>query len=1258
MAFDSATGKVVLFGGSGSVGILGDTWTYRVLATQTVAFSSTNPSPVSVGGANYIPTATGGGSTSPVVISLDGTSTGCTLTSGVVQFTAAGTCVLDANQAGDANYSAAPQVQQTITVQSATTGSVAPYACPPIPPSGVWSGTYSAPGVSGTWGGQINFSAPDSSGISSITGTLTISIGASTETDPITSGTLGCGNWGFGSIASGQALTFTGNYNYQGGTLSQVTSQTYAGNGTFNYGGLAGTWVGGYIPITEYSDARLATTSAVTTDALGNVWFTTDGTNNSIGEMNTTGTVIQAIKDPGMTGLTSITIGPDGAVWFTNAGANNIGRLDPSTDVVTYFNDASISTPDSITKGPNGQLWFVNSGNNSIGEVDPATGLVSNFTDPSVSEPTSIISGPDGALWFTNRSSSTCGSIGSVTTTGHFSNFTDASISEPTSIAVGPDGALWFTNSGTCAGINSGSIGRISTSGSVTHYSDNTIDVPWRIATGTDGALWFTNQGAMPWIGRITTSGQMSYYTDHSQQSDPTNYFPQSIAVGKDGAMWFGNDHGSGQSIGRIALPPSAQITLIPSALPINPGPVTYHVGVAGGEQTPSGSVAITDGQGGSCSVTLNALGTGSCQFTEHAASAPYVITASYPGDLNYAGTSASTTVNAATASAGGTASTVSNQVTATAAGGSPSVDTLAETTYGSDPVTSLPNGTHYFDVVVSQPSSFQQVTIQDCNAVNLPPSGTTLSWFNPTTGAWQQVTAPFAYTNSPSNCVSYTLSTTTSPSIAQLNGTVFGAAPASLSTPSFVVTTTSLQGGMVGNPYSAPLAASNGTAPYAWSITSGSLPAGLSLNTSTGAVSGTPTTSGSTTFTVTATDSSSLAELATASLSITVGKGAQTVAISSPNPSPVSVGGANYIPTATGGGSTSPVVISLDGTSTGCTLNSGVVQFTAAGTCVLDANQAGDVNYSAAAQVQQAITVGKGAQTIIFTSTAPAATVGGPTYTVTANGGASGKPVTFTIDGSSTGGCSVVGAVVSFTSAGNCVIDANQAGNGNYLPAPQMQQSITVYDLPRFVLASPPSTASMGQVYGYTFDASGNPAPTYALATGAPSWLSINSTSGVLSGTPPTGTKSFSYTVIASNNVGHATAGPFKVTVTTPPPPSSRADLSAALSCPSNVKVNASATCTLTVHNSGPATAKGVLAALALPSGVSRLSVSSGGVWSHNIVTWTGTSLAANSSATFTVTFKPVTVGKVTIWAAALSTNPDPSYFNNVTSASVSITH
>jgi hypothetical protein len=86
-----------------------------------------------------------------------------------------------------------------------------------------------------------------------------------------------------------------------------------------------------------------------------------------------------------------------------------------------------------------------------------------------------------------------------------------------------------------------------------------------------------------------------------------------------------------------------------------------------------------------------------------------------------------------------------------------------------------------------------------------------------------------------------------------------------------------------------------------------------------------------------------------------------------------------------------------------------------------------------------------KAAQTITFTSTAPAAaTVGGPTYTVTATA-TSGLPVTFTIDASATSVCSISGATVSFIGGGMCVIDANQAGNASYNPAPAVQQAFAV---------------------------------------------------------------------------------------------------------------------------------------------------------------------------------------------------------------------
>ena len=81
-----------------------------------------------------------------------------------------------------------------------------------------------------------------------------------------------------------------------------------------------------------------------------------------------------------------------------------------------------------------------------------------------------------------------------------------------------------------------------------------------------------------------------------------------------------------------------------------------------------------------------------------------------------------------------------------------------------------------------------------------------------------------------------------------------------------------------------------------------------------------------------------------------------------------------------------------------------------------------------------------------MFTSTAPSgAKVGGATYEVTATGGGSGNPVTFSIDPSAAAVCSVAGSTVSFTAVGTCTINADQGGSGNWNPAPQVQRSFAV---------------------------------------------------------------------------------------------------------------------------------------------------------------------------------------------------------------------
>ena len=94
--------------------------------------------------------------------------------------------------------------------------------------------------------------------------------------------------------------------------------------------------------------------------------------------------------------------------------------------------------------------------------------------------------------------------------------------------------------------------------------------------------------------------------------------------------------------------------------------------------------------------------------------------------------------------------------------------------------------------------------------------------------------------------------------------GTVFEITP-------LLITTTSLPSGTVNSPYSATLSATGGLPPYTWSIIKGSLPAGLTLNPSSGVISGTPTTAGTSNFTVQVSDSESPPATASAPLSITI---------------------------------------------------------------------------------------------------------------------------------------------------------------------------------------------------------------------------------------------------------------------------------------------------------------------------------------------------------------------------------------------------
>ncbi|WP_174240865.1 putative Ig domain-containing protein, partial [Granulicella sp. S190] len=95
---------------------------------------------------------------------------------------------------------------------------------------------------------------------------------------------------------------------------------------------------------------------------------------------------------------------------------------------------------------------------------------------------------------------------------------------------------------------------------------------------------------------------------------------------------------------------------------------------------------------------------------------------------------------------------------------------------------------------------------------------------------------------------------------------------------PTLTITSSSLASGTANKAYSATLAATGGTAPYTWSITSGSLPSGITLNASTGSLSGTPTATGSFALTFTVKDSSTTQQTANATLSLSITASALTI--------------------------------------------------------------------------------------------------------------------------------------------------------------------------------------------------------------------------------------------------------------------------------------------------------------------------------------------------------------------------------------------
>jgi hypothetical protein len=176
-----------------------------------------------------------------------------------------------------------------------------------------------------------------------------------------------------------------------------------------------------------------------------------------------------------------------------------------------------------------------------------------------------------------------------------------------------------------------------------------------------------------------------------------------------------------------------------------------------------------------------------------------------------------------------------------------------------------------------------------------------------------------------------------------------------------------------------------------------------------------------------------------------------QTITFSNPPASPV-VGDTYNVSASSTSGVT--VALTINGSSSSvCSLSGSTVDFNNAGICQIDASVGALGSYEAASATQT-ITVAQAPQAITFVDHPPTNATYGGTLMLAATGGASGNPVTFTTPALSV--CTVSGTTVTFNGVGTCTIYANQEGNADYLPAPQVQQGFSVGKASTTLVANP----------------------------------------------------------------------------------------------------------------------------------------------------------------------------------------------------------
>ena len=100
---------------------------------------------------------------------------------------------------------------------------------------------------------------------------------------------------------------------------------------------------------------------------------------------------------------TGVTLGPDGAIWFTEPGINSIGRLPISGYPLSEFPvPTKNSDPIGIATGTDNAVWFTEQRARNIGRISVTGVVTAEYPLTNSVTPNALIQGVDGNFYFTD----------------------------------------------------------------------------------------------------------------------------------------------------------------------------------------------------------------------------------------------------------------------------------------------------------------------------------------------------------------------------------------------------------------------------------------------------------------------------------------------------------------------------------------------------------------------------------------------------------------------------------------------------------------------------------------------------------------------------------------------------------------------------------------------------------------------------------------------------------------------------------------